>query len=113
VVGYSQDGPLHITAPALNEAYSFHGTSPVGAVGIGESGLDLGMVGSNVGTMFGAGAYMAEASSKSDEYASEDTSGVFAGRYALLLCRALVRNAFYISESDMPAIEAAIASGRY
>jgi len=112
-VGDPQDGPLHITAPALNEAYFFHGTSPAGAMGIGESGFNLGMVGSNVGTMFGAGAYMAEASSKSDEYASEDLSGVFAGKYAFLLCRVLVGNAFYTRESDIPAIEAAIATGNY
>ena len=35
--------------------------------GIGENGFDMSRVGSNVGTMFGAGAYLAEASSKSDE----------------------------------------------
>ena len=36
---------------------------------------------------FGPGAYFAEASSKCDEYASEDPSGLFAGKCALLLCR--------------------------
>ena len=34
---------------------------------IGENGFDMSRVGSNVGTMFGAGAYVAEASSESDE----------------------------------------------
>ena len=35
---------------------------------------------------------MAEASSKSDEYSSEDPVGLFAGKRALLLCRTLLGN---------------------
>ncbi|CAK9100708.1 Poly [ADP-ribose] polymerase tankyrase (dTNKS) (Poly [ADP-ribose] polymerase) (Protein poly-ADP-ribosyltransferase tankyrase) [Durusdinium trenchii] len=97
----------------LNEAFLFHGSSPGGALGIGENGFDMGRVGSNVGTMFGAGAYLAEASSKSDEYATEDPSGLFAGKFALLLCRTLLGNMFYITESNIPRIEDALATGRF
>lgn len=62
---------------------------------------------------FGAGAYLAEASSKSDEYATEDPSGLFAGKFALLLCRTLLGNMFYITESNIPRIEDALATGRF
>ena len=65
-------------------------------------------VGSTTGTMFGDGAYLAEASSKSDEYATEDPSGLFAGKLALLLCRTLLGNVFYITESNLPRIEEAL-----
>lgn len=97
----------------LNEAYLFHGSCPGGALGIGEDGFDMSRVGTNVGTMFGAGAYMAEASSKSDEYATEDPSGLFAGKFALLLCRTLLGNMFYITESNIPRIEDALATGKF
>jgi hypothetical protein len=99
--------------PELNEGYLFHGSSPGGALGIGEGGFNMGLVGSNVGTMFGAGAYLAEASSKSDEYASEDPQGIFAGKQALILCRSLLGNPFYITASDIPRIEKALATGAF
>ncbi|CAE7227400.1 Tnks [Symbiodinium natans] len=70
-------------------------------------------VGKNVGTMFGGGAYLAEASSKSDEYSTQDPSGVFKDRYAFLLCRVTLGNMFYITESNIPKIEEALATGRY
>lgn len=98
---------------ATEEAYLFHGSCPGGALGIGEDGFDMSRVGTNVGTMFGAGAYMAEASSKSDEYATEDPSGLFAGKFALLLCRTLLGNMFYITESNIPRIEDALATGKF
>lgn len=100
-------------APEVNETYLFHGSAPGGALGIGEHGFNLGKAGSNVGTMFGAGAYFAEASSKSDEYATADPQGVFAGKQALILCRVLLGNPFYITSPDIPKIEAALATGSY
>jgi hypothetical protein len=109
----SADGASFLTAPGINEAYLFHGSSPAGALGIGETGFDLSMVGTNVGTMFGGGAYFAEACSKSDEYAQDDPTGLFAGKYALLLCRVLLGSTFRVTESNIPAIEAALAKGHY
>merc|ERR1711879_380794 len=64
-------------ATHMNELYLFHGSSPTGALGIGEEGFMLKFAGSHAGTMFGNGAYFAESSSKSDEYASGDQTGVF------------------------------------
>ncbi|CAK9008045.1 Poly [ADP-ribose] polymerase tankyrase (dTNKS) (Poly [ADP-ribose] polymerase) (Protein poly-ADP-ribosyltransferase tankyrase) [Durusdinium trenchii] len=92
----------------LNEAFLFHGSSPGGALGIGENGFDISRAGSSTGSMFGAGAYLAEASSKSDEYATEDPSGLFGGKLALLLCRTLLGNVFYITESNLRRIQEAL-----
>merc|ERR1712093_905373 len=71
-------------ADDMNEVYLFHGTSATGAMGIREDGFKLSFVGSNVGTMFGRGVYLAEASSKFDEYSKTDDSGVYAGLYGAL-----------------------------
>jgi len=102
-----------LSSPGLNEVYLYHGTSPSGAMGISEHGFKMSMAGSNVGTMFGGGAYFAEASSKSDEYGKEDPAGVFAGKFAFLLCRVLLGNPFRVTESDIPAIDKAMSSGHY
>jgi len=97
----------------MNEVYLFHGTSPSGAMGISGDGFKLSFVGSNVGTMFGRGVYLAEQSSKCDEYAQTDDSGAYAGIYAALLCRVTLGEAFRIDKSNIPAIEKAMASGEY
>jgi len=97
----------------INELYLFHGTSPTGALGIREDGFNLSLAGSSAGCMFGPGAYFAEASSKSDEYARSDPSGIFQGLCALLLCRVTCGEMFYITTSDVPAIDEAVASGDF
>jgi len=99
--------------PAINEMYLFHGTKPIAAMGIREDGWMLSKAGSNVGTMFGAGAYFAENSSKMDEYAQCDDAGVFEGIYAGLLARVSMGEIFYIDESNIPAIDKAMSSGEY
>jgi hypothetical protein len=63
--------------------------------------------------MFGAGAYFAECSSKSDEYASSDQSGMYEGVCALLLCRVVCGEMYYITKSDVSAIDKAMATGKY
>eukprot|EP00913_Durusdinium_trenchii_P033760 g31604.t1 len=50
------------------EAYLYHGTNPSSAMSILKTGFVLDHAGSATGTMYGAGIYMAECSSKSDEY---------------------------------------------
>lgn len=97
----------------MNEVYLFHGTSPTGAMGIREDGFKLSLAGSNVGTMFGRGVYLAEASSKCDEYAQTDDSGHYEGIYGLLLCRVVCGEPFRITKSNIPAIEKALESGEY
>jgi hypothetical protein len=98
---------------SLNEHYFLHGTSPSGANGISESGFMINLAGSNAGTMFGKGAYFAERSSKSDEYASTDKDSIYKGIYAILVCRVCCGEMFRVTRSDIPAIERAIKSGKY
>jgi len=97
----------------MNEVYLFHGTSPAAAMSIGEDGFKVSMAGSNVGTMFGRGAYFAEASSKADEYAQTDDSGLYSGIYALLVCRVALGEIFRVTKSNIPAIEKSLASGEF
>ena len=63
--------------------------------------------------MFGRGIYFAECSSKSDEYASPDKSGLYKGVCALLLCRVVCGEMYYITKSDVPTIDKAMATGNY
>jgi len=77
----------------VNEMYLFHGTTPEAGDAIARTVFDVRRAGSAVGSMFGPGIYLAENASKSDEYAKEG-SGVFAGQYALLVCRAVAGKVF-------------------
>eukprot|EP00927_Polykrikos_kofoidii_P027340 TRINITY_DN2408_c0_g3_i1.p1 TRINITY_DN2408_c0_g3~~TRINITY_DN2408_c0_g3_i1.p1 ORF type:complete len:554 (+),score=100.92 TRINITY_DN2408_c0_g3_i1:86-1747(+) len=58
--------------PALdkdaNEVWLFHGTTAEAAIGIAENDFRLDLTGSNAGTLYGKGIYLAEHASKSDEY---------------------------------------------
>jgi len=97
---------------AFNEYFLWHGTTPESVDGIAEHGFKLNLAGSHAGTMFGKGIYLAECSSKSDEYAHEG-KGIYQGIYALVLCRAVCGSIFYTERSDIPAVERAINSGQY
>jgi len=81
------------------EALLFHGTNPSSAVSILKTGFTLNHAGKSTGTMFGYGVYMAECSSKSDEYACDDSGGNFPGLRALLLCRCLVGNPYIVQKA--------------
>jgi hypothetical protein len=90
-------------AADVNEFYLFHGTSPSSVDGIFNTGFQVSLAGSAAGTAFGNGAYFAECSSKSDEYA-KDASGVTAkGKFALLLCRVVCGNMRYVTSFDTAA----------
>lgn len=97
----------------VNELYLWHATSPESALGLLDDGVDhLTPSPSNAGAMFGNGIYLAEACSKSDEFASSGR-GAFQGVYALVLCRAVCGEMFLVENSDMVAIKKALSSGRY
>jgi hypothetical protein len=88
----------------VNEFYLFHGTSPSGVDGIFRNGFQISLAGSGAGTAFGNGAYFSECSSKSDEYAKEDTNHVMMkGRFALLLCRVVCGNMRHVTSFDTSA----------
>jgi len=60
--------------PKVNEAWLFHGTTREAAEGIAENDFRLDLTGSNAGTLYGKGIYLAENATKSDEY-GEGTKG--------------------------------------
>merc|ERR1711988_1930178 len=79
---------------SVNEAYLMHGTSPTSALAILATSFKVDFAGGAAGTMFGPGVYLAESSSKSDEYAQDDAEGAYKGMFALLVCRAVVGEPF-------------------
>jgi len=52
----------------VNETWLFHGTTREAAQGIAENDFRLDLTGSNAGTLYGKGIYLAENATKSDEY---------------------------------------------
>lgn len=68
-----------------NEFFLFHGTCPAATDAICEGNFQKSLASS--GGLYGPGFYFAEASSKADEYASDDREGIYKGLYAMLLCR--------------------------
>jgi len=81
------------------EAYLFHGTNPSSAMSILKTGFVLDHAGSATGTMFGAGIYMAECSSKSDEYGRDDGGNTYPSLNALLVCRCLVGKPYVVTSA--------------
>jgi hypothetical protein len=100
----------------INEVYLWHGTSPHGASGISKTGFKLSLSGDNAGSMFGKGIYLAEHSSKSDEYATDGTDEVYKHQFCLLLCRVVVGEMFHIMQGGSTihdVIDAAMRSGTF
>jgi hypothetical protein len=81
------------------EGLLFHGTNPSSAISILKSGFRLNHAGKSTGTMFGYGIYLAECSSKSDEYAMDDGANTYPGLRALLVCRCLVGNPYIVHKA--------------
>jgi len=83
--------------PNVNEMLLFHGTKPSACEAICKSDFMVSMSGSNAGNLYGSGIYFAECSSKSDEYAQDDT-GIYKGLWAMLLCRVTCGRIGYCDE---------------
>lgn len=78
-----------------NEQYLMHGSNPTSAMSILGTSFKVDLAGASAGTMFGPGIYLAEASSKADEYArDENTGGSYDGLFAVLICRAVLGRSF-------------------
>eukprot|EP00933_Yihiella_yeosuensis_P077499 TRINITY_DN8800_c0_g6_i1.p1 TRINITY_DN8800_c0_g6~~TRINITY_DN8800_c0_g6_i1.p1 ORF type:complete len:583 (-),score=80.68 TRINITY_DN8800_c0_g6_i1:102-1850(-) len=101
----------------VNEAYLWHGTCPRSALGIIEEGFKMDLAGDNgASNMFGPGAYFAECSSKSDEYARDDSSGIYKNLHCLLLCRVTLGEMIHMTRGGAAThgmIKAALDSGSY
>lgn len=89
----------------VNEVYLWHGTSPDGAVGISSMGFQLKYSGCRADCMYGPGAYFAECSSKSDEYATDAKDGLFKGLRCLLLCRVVLGEVLHLTAGGSGAHE--------
>jgi len=94
-----------------NEALLFHGTNPAGALSILGTSFKIDAAGLAAGTMFGPGVYLAECSTKSDEYAQDDPEGANKGLFAMLLCRAVVGKPFVVEEPGNYATQ--VTSGEF
>lgn len=84
-----------------NEQWLFHGTSPEAIQGIANRDFRLDLAGSHRGTLYGKGLYLAECSSKADEYAYEDENGLC----RMLLCRAVLGSILVDQSQRPPAAE--------
>jgi len=101
----------------VNEVYLFHGTSIEAAKAISKTGFKISLAGTAAGTAFGKGAYFAERSTKSDEYAKVATEGLLGRQllggthYAMLLCRVCLGNIYRIVDFDTSAERHVLGSG--
>jgi len=100
------------------EVYLWHGTALQSAARICKEGFSLKYSGSKRRLMFGRGIYLAECSSKSDEYAgSERNDPMYQGLHCMLLCRAVLGNVLRRTGSEgtqeLQEINEALASGKY
>lgn len=86
----------------LNEYYLFHGTSPAAAKAICQNHFRVDKAGSNAGTLYGPGIYLAEASTKADEYATDDKDSIFTGLYGMIVNRVLCGNIHYNADIRPP-----------
>lgn len=77
-----------------NEQWLFHGTNDFAANCITRGDFLVNLAGSNAGTLYGNGVYLAESCSKSDEYTKENANG----ERCLLVCRATLGFVNYIDE---------------
>jgi len=72
------------------DSYLYHGTNPSSAMNILKTGFGLDHAGHTTGTMYGVGVYMAECSSKSDEYSKDDGGNTYPSLHAILVCKCFV-----------------------
>jgi len=87
--------PTPPMVPQVNEAWLMHGTNHVGAEAI--SSKDFDMTRANPAGLYGAGLYLAESVSKSDEYVQGKVVGGVE-LFPLLICRVCLGNVFYCDE---------------
>eukprot|EP00439_Symbiodinium_sp_Y106_P061959 s3343_g9.t1 len=97
--GLDQRCTDHSLGNPSNQAYLLHGTNPTSAVAILSSSFPVNLAGKSAGTMFGAGVYLAESSTKADEYASDDMGGEYDGLYAVLVCRAVLGRSYVVENA--------------
>mmetsp|Transcript_74134 Transcript_74134/g.193395 ORF Transcript_74134/g.193395 Transcript_74134/m.193395 type:complete len:154 (-) Transcript_74134:18-479(-) len=78
-----------------NEVWLFHGTRHVAAESITSDDFRIDLAGCSAGSLYGRGIYLAENSSKADEYSHVDPG---TGLFTMLLCRATLGRHLYTAE---------------
>jgi len=81
---------------SANEHWLFHGTTAEAVECIAHRDFRLDLAGSHRGTLYGRGVYLAECSSKADEYSDVDQDGFC----RMLLCRAALGRIMVNAERD-------------
>jgi hypothetical protein len=80
---------LRIIDPDTNEFFLWHGTKPALAKTLAQEGFDERVA--NLGGLYGAGSYFADAACKSNQYADETNAQ---GERCMLYCRVTMGEAF-------------------
>jgi len=95
----------------VNEVFLFHGTNTFAANKITTGNFKINLAGSNAGTLYGRGIYLAENATKSDEY----TQPLPSGERHMLVCRAMLGRVYYTDEkkTDPRTCEDACLRGRF
>lgn len=93
-----------------NEFLLFHGSSPAAMDAICENNFKEQLA--DTAGLFGGGLYFAEKSSKADEYACDDTEGIYRGLYGMLICRVTCGSCFYsdAARPDVPELLSKVQS---
>jgi hypothetical protein len=94
-----------------HEEFLFHGTNDDAARCITRGDFLVNLAGSNAGTLYGKGVYLAESVSKSDEYTKENARG----ERCILVCRATLGAVNYTDEvaPDVDELVASCTEGPY
>jgi len=82
---------------SINECYLWHGSNIQAVMSIAQNDFKMDLSGTGVGSMYGLGAYFAEACTKADEYAHDEPGGYYEEIFPLLLCR-ICMGKFYYTE---------------
>jgi len=90
---FPDEDQYHLDTNA-HEQFLFHGTNDQAATAITKGDFLVNLAGSNAGTLYGRGIYLAESVSKSDEYTMEN----YAGERCILVCRATLGFVNYTDE---------------
>eukprot|EP00747_Dinoflagellata_sp_TGD_P122417 gnl/TRDRNA2_/TRDRNA2_173623_c0_seq1.p1 gnl/TRDRNA2_/TRDRNA2_173623_c0~~gnl/TRDRNA2_/TRDRNA2_173623_c0_seq1.p1 ORF type:complete len:187 (+),score=19.97 gnl/TRDRNA2_/TRDRNA2_173623_c0_seq1:744-1304(+) len=94
--GHLPKGPEYELDSTANSAWLFHGTNDQAAASISRGDFRIDKAGSNAGTLYGKGIYLAESCSKSDEYTTPNGERL----RCILLCRVMLGNVNYSDEAQ-------------
>eukprot|EP00747_Dinoflagellata_sp_TGD_P208326 gnl/TRDRNA2_/TRDRNA2_81828_c0_seq1.p1 gnl/TRDRNA2_/TRDRNA2_81828_c0~~gnl/TRDRNA2_/TRDRNA2_81828_c0_seq1.p1 ORF type:complete len:471 (+),score=72.68 gnl/TRDRNA2_/TRDRNA2_81828_c0_seq1:164-1576(+) len=107
---FANQGDSYQLDMTANQAWLFHGTSHQGAQLITQEDFRVDVAGSNAGTLYGRGVYLAESCAKSDEYCEEKD-----GLRPMLVCRVSLGQVLYCDEKtpDTDSLVHQCVNGQY